>query len=223
MELRLAEHAQCGALTTFAREISVRLPHARPLAFSAGQPIYRMGDPTDHFYLVLLGRVRTSTIGAAGQEYILQDYGPGEAFGELCFCEVRARQEQAIALDDVRVARIGLEDLDAFAQGEGLWRLLEMFTHRLAELERQLHELSTSSVRDRLIRFLLRLALKPDEADGFALVNGRFTHQEIAARIFTTREQVSLHLAQLRRQGAVSYGRGSVIRVHPDILRRLLS
>ena len=223
MDLRLSEHGPCGALTAFARELSVRLPHARPLAFSAGEPIYRIGDPTDHFYLVLLGRVRTSTVGAAGQEYILQDYGPGEAFGELCFCEVRARQEQAIALNDARVARIGLEDLDAFAQGDGLWRLLEMFTHRLAELERQVHELSTSSVRDRLIRFLLRLADESNERDGLALLNGRFTHQEIAARIFTTREQVSMHLADLRRQGAVSYDRGSVIRLRPDMLQQLLS
>lgn len=180
--------------------------------------VYHMGDPTDHFYLLLDGRVRTSIVTAAGQEYILHDYGPGEAFGELCFCEVRARQEQAVALSPAKVVRIGLEELQAFTGDDGLWPLVEMFTHRLAELERQLHELSTQGVRERLLRFLLREA---DEvgADGFAPVGARLTHQEIAARIFTTREQVSAHLAALRREGLVRYGRGQGMAIAPAKLQ----
>jgi CRP/FNR family cyclic AMP-dependent transcriptional regulator len=172
-----------------------------------------MSDPTDHFYLLLDGRVRTSIIGDGGQEFILQDVGPGEAFGELCFCEVRARQEQAVALEPSRVARIGLPELAAFSDGQGLWQIVEMFTHRLADLERQLQEVSTAPVRERLLHFLERQATSAVDGEGFARLAGVFTHQEIAARIFTTREQVSAHLASLRRQGMVRYGRGQSMAV----------
>lgn len=181
-----------------------------------------MGDPTDHFYLVVAGRVRTSIVSEAGQEYILQDYGPGEAFGELCFCEVHERQEQAEAAADAQVARLGLEELEAFASGDGLWQVVEMLTHRLGDLERQLHELSTSSVRERLARFLLRRAQEDEDQDGYAAVMGDLTHQEIAARVFTTREQVSAHLAALRRQGLVRYGRAEGIKVQRDELAHIL-
>ena len=204
------------------RELSDRLPRAHVRSVRAGGFVYHMGDPTDHFYLVLHGRVRTSIIGEAGQEFILQDYYPGQAFGELCFCEVRARQEEARALEDALLTRIGLEELQAFSGGDGLWQVVEMFTHRLAELERQLHELSTSSVRDRLVRFLLRQAGPPRGTDGFAPVQDRFTHHEIAARIFTTREQVTSHLAALRREGLVRYGRGETMAVRREGLERLL-
>ena len=203
------------------RQLSARLPHVRVRSFAAGDFVYRMGDPTDHLCLALEGRVRTAIVGEAGQEFILQDYGPGQAFGELCFCEVRARQEQAVALDQARVARIGLEELQTFAGGDGFWQVVEMFTHRLADLERQLHELSTSSVRERLLRFLLRHADEPADAGGFLRVHGPFTHQEIAARIFTTREQVSFHLAALRRQDLVRYGRGEAMRVRRGALEAL--
>ncbi len=221
-ELRLSEHAQCGALTSSVRELARRLPHARVRSVAKGALVYHMGDPTDHLYMVLEGRVRTSIVGEAGQEFILQDYGTGQAFGELCFCEVRARQEQAVALEPTKLARIGLDELGAFSAGDGLYELLEMFTHRLADLERQLHELSTASVRDRLIRFLLRHARTGEGPDGLTPLDGSFTHQEIAARVFTTREQVSAHLAALRRQGALMYGRGVPMRVRRAKLRALL-
>ncbi len=212
-DLYLAEHRQCGALTALVRDLAQRLPQAQVRKVAKGGQIYRMGEATDHFYLLLEGRVRTSIVGNGGQEFILKDVGPGEAFGELCFCEVRARQEQAVAIAPSRVARIGLPELAAFADGEGLWQLVEMFTHRLADLELQLQEISTSPVRERLLHFLQRQATPAVDAEGFARLAGAYTHQEIASRIFTTREQVSAHLAALRRQGLVRYTRGQPIAV----------
>ena len=212
-DLHLAHHRQCGALTALARDLALGLPHATVRKVAKGEQLYRPGDPTDHFYLLLEGKVRTSIVGGDGQEFILQDVGPGESFGELCFCEVRARQEQAVALEQARVARIGLEELARFADGGGLWQIVEMFTHRLAELERQLQEVATASVRDRLWNFLRREATSAVDAQGFAPLAGVHTHQEIAARVFTTREQVSAHLAALRHEGLVRYRRGQPIEV----------
>jgi len=223
-QLTLASHAQCGALTELVRDLAGRLPGARIESFPPAAAVYRPGDPTDHLLLVVEGLVRTSILGEAGQEFILHDYAAGEAFGELCFCEVRARQEQATALAPSRVARIGLAELRAFAAGDGFFQLLEMFTHRQAELARQLHELALSTVRERLVRFLARSAVGPTDQDGFCPVPGRMTHQEIAARIFTTREQVSAHLAALRREGHVRYGRGAPtgLRVRRAALEQML-
>ena len=50
-----------------------------------------------------------SRSGADGREIILGLYSPGQIFGELCFCEVRARQEHAIAMEASSVATLSAD------------------------------------------------------------------------------------------------------------------
>jgi len=219
--MRLSDHRACGALTAVVQQVAGRLHAHTVLQVPAGRAVYRVGDPTDHLYLLLSGRVQVRLLGPGGQEFILRDYGPGEAFGELCFCEVRARQEEAWTLEDSRVARLGLDELGEFAQGEGLWEIVEMFAHRMGELERQLWELTTFTVRQRLQRWLLEHAGRPGP-DGMAPVEFRLTHQELAGRLFTTREQISQHLGELRRQGLVRTPARGVLWVNVPGLQRLL-
>lgn len=209
------DHAHCGALTGLLRESAGRLRGLSPRRVRAGEPVYLQGDPTENLYVVLAGRVQTSVVSPGGREYVLGEHGPGEGFGEVCFCEVRARQEQATALEDSEVLAIGPEDLVRFASsGEAaVLELLEMFSHRLADAERRLAELAFSGVRSRVIALLLRTAAGAADAEGFSELEGSLTHDEIARRIPTTREQVSAILSDLRRQRLVDYGRGAALRI----------
>jgi hypothetical protein len=72
---------------------------------SAGAVLFRAGDPGLALYLVIDGRVRTRT--AVG---LAQEYGEGEAFGELAVLDASVRSDDAEVLDASTVLKIARED-----------------------------------------------------------------------------------------------------------------
>ncbi|BDG59330.1 Crp/Fnr family transcriptional regulator [Caldinitratiruptor microaerophilus] len=224
--LSFPSHAHCQSLTTLVRGRIARLAaRGRSRAVAGGELVYRMGDPTDHLYVVLDGRVRTSIVSPAGRELVLGVHGPGEVFGELCFCAIRRRQEQAVAVVDSRVVRLRVDDLLSLVAGDQAeaLALLDVFCQRMADLQDRLAQLAFANVRTRLGLLLLRLVDgQPAGPDGGAVCPERLTHEELAARVATTREQVTAILTQFREQGLVDYRRGGPIVVFPDRLGRHL-
>ncbi|HEY3365622.1 MAG TPA: Crp/Fnr family transcriptional regulator [Symbiobacteriaceae bacterium] len=222
----LPNHAHCRALTDLVQGRSEGLARAMPpLPIHAGTLIYAMGEPTDHMYLVTSGRVRTSILSPGGKELVMGVHGPGEVFGELCFCAVRQRQEQALALEDTVVVRLDVDHLTGLMRGSDgeAQELLELFCHRMADMQERMAELAFASVRSRLGLLLLRLA----EGGVPAPEGGRFsrdnlTHEEMAARVATTREQVSAILSQFREGRLVQYQRGGPVAVFADRLSAYL-
>lgn len=67
--------------------------------------LFRAGDPGLALYLVIEGKVRTKT--AAG---ITQEYGEGEAFGELAVLDASVRSDDAQVTSDATLLRIARED-----------------------------------------------------------------------------------------------------------------
>jgi len=213
VDIRFPDHAHCGALTHLLREAYPGVPSRVARHLAKGETLYQQGEPTDELFMIESGRIRTLTLSPAGRELVTGEFGPGEAVGEVCFCEVRARQETAVALEDATVVPLGPADLIAFAKSSdgALIELLGMFVHRLAQAESRLAEARTS-VRERLVAYLLRNASHTDES-GLAAMDRPVSHEEIARHVGTTREQVSLLLEGLRRDGAILYDRRSPIRV----------
>lgn len=226
--LSFPTHGHCQAATSLVQGRFARLAEqekGRVRTFSAGSQIYGVGGATDHLYVVVSGRVRTSVLSPEGRELVLSLPGPGEVFGEFCFCAIRARQEQAVAVTDTTVARLDLTHLTSLLQSsesEALG-LLELFCHRMADMQDRLTELAFANVRTRLGLFLLRMAEGgAKRPEGGLRCRESLTHEEMAARIITTREQVSTILTQFRDQRLIDYRRGGPLVVFPDRLSRYL-
>lgn len=230
--LTLADHSECQALNGLATHLMSRgmiRGHAATHVREA-ESLYRAGDRTDHFYLVQTGRVRATAHSQAGRDLWVGEAGPGETVGELCFCSVRERQETAVALTDTTVVAVYGEDVITYVQGgrDAARDVLEYLFHRIGELSSRVEALAFQNVRERLIHDLLRLAEEVDAgrhpsggADASVPIPP-MTHEEWATRIYTTREQVSAILAELRRLGAIEYrGRGGIL-ANPSALRRAL-
>lgn len=85
---------------------------------------------------------------------------------------------------------------------EVLWKVLEVVGGRLRRLVGIIEELSFTTVRQRLIGFLLKSAkgegTRTERGTAF-LMEGN--HQQVAAEIGTVRELVSRNLARLQAQG----------------------
>lgn len=212
-------HRQCTAFMDVIRSGQQYLPKfGRPETFAEGETIYDYGDAPNQLYWVESGLVRTSVLSSTGKELVTGLWGPGELFGEFCLCGQRQRSERAVAVKESQVVRFGVEELLRLAStGEGALALLQLFCRRISALEEKVAELAFASVRTRLGLLLLSLAREGmPQADGSVVCYQYPTHEEMARRIGTTREQVTSLLAQFRRSGAVVYRRKGPLRIFPD-------
>jgi CRP/FNR family cyclic AMP-dependent transcriptional regulator len=72
------------------------------VGFSAGERLFREGDPADTFYLVRRGRVALSTHAPARGDVVIETLDPGEVVGWSWIFPPYVWHFDARALDDVR-------------------------------------------------------------------------------------------------------------------------
>src|SRR5690606_12392148 len=193
----------------------------RSESYPAGHVVYDYGDAVEHLYLVEERMVRTSVLSPGGRELVTGIWGAGDLFGQFCLCRQGERNERATVIQDAKIVRMGVEELlELAATGDGALAMLQLFCQRISVLEQQVAELAFANVRTRLGLLLLRLAREGQgQGDGSVLLRESPTHEEMALRIGTTREQVSAILAQFRKQGLIAYQRTGPLRIYPERLR----
>lgn len=159
--------------------------------FDKGALLFNEGDPSDHFYTVITGRVKVFKMTARGTDVILEIFGPGDPVGAVAVYEARAYPASAIALEPTTCLLIPrqaffslLETYPTMVRG-----LLIGLTHRLVELTNRLTELSGGRVEARLARFFLKLTddIGQKRPDGIYIPMA-LSRQEIADMIGTTIE-----------------------------------
>lgn len=159
--------------------------------FEKGAMLFSEGEPSDHLYTVVAGRVKVFKTTARGSDVILEIFGPGDPVGAVAVYEARAYPASAVALEPTTCLLIPrhaffslLEAYPTLVRG-----LLVGLTHRLVELTNRLTELTGGRVEARLARFLLKLAndLGQRRPDGL-FIPLALSRQEIADMIGTTIE-----------------------------------
>jgi CRP/FNR family cyclic AMP-dependent transcriptional regulator len=144
--------------------------------------------------------------------------GPGTSLAELPVFDGGVYPASAAATKDSEVIFISRSDFRSLCleRPEVALKLLEVVGGRLRRLVGIIEELSFTTVRQRLIRYLLRQARASGKQAGPARVfaiDGNY--QAIAAEIGTVRDLVSRTLARLQAQGLLTVeGREITI---PDI------
>lgn len=216
---RLAAHALFRPLSAAQRR---RLAAAtRELHLTAGEPLFRQGDPSERFFLVEAGQIKLSRTSRLGQEKIIELFGPGQVFAEaVMFMDIACYPVDATAVTDARLLGIGnaaYRDIlagDASACLELLGDLSMHLHERVAEIER----LTLRSARQRLADYLL--ALLPADAAPGTEIRLRVPKQTIAARLSVSPETLSRSFAQLTEAGLIRLS-GRWVTVHDPLgLRR---
>nr|CRX79253.1 hypothetical protein ls5931a1_00061 [Leucosporidium scottii] len=82
---------------------------------SAGQVIYREGEPADSFYIVINGRLRSINDKAGGGVHIHSEYGQGESVGELDCITASTRPSTLHAIRDSELARMPMTLFNAIS------------------------------------------------------------------------------------------------------------
>lgn len=174
--------------------------------FSAGQLLFAEAEACKGLYLVARGRVRIFKTSPSGREHVLAIEGPGSSIAELPVFDGGPYPASAAVMEDSELVFISRRDLHAVCleHPEVSLKLLQVVGRRLRNLVGIIEELSFTTVRHRLISWLLRQANAAGRSSDRGLsFTMQASHQELAAQIGTVRELVSRNLARLQAQGLI--------------------
>jgi len=200
-------------------ELKMLAAAVRPRQYATNQLLFSEGEACEGLFIVATGRVRVFKLSSAGREHVLTMEGPGSSIAELPLFDGGNYPASAAAAEETEVLFLSRKEFRAFCteHPEVLWKVLEVVGGRLRRLVGIIEELSFTTVRQRLIGFLLKSA----KAEGTMTERGTAflmegNHQQVAAEIGTVRELVSRNLARLQAQGYLEINGREVTIVDSD-------
>lgn len=172
--------------------------------FQRGELLFGEGDPCTGLFLVASGRIRIFKLSPSGREQVLAIEGPGSSFAELPVFDGGNYPAAASASEDAEVLFVSRKDFQNFCREhpEVALKVIAVVGSRLRRLVGIIEDLSFTTVRQRLIALILRLA----QASGSPSKEGvrvelTMSHQDLAAELGTVRELVSRNLSRLQAEG----------------------
>jgi CRP/FNR family transcriptional regulator len=172
--------------------------------FSAGELLFSEGEPCTGLHIVSRGKVRIFKTSISGREQVLAVEGPGSSVAELPVFDGGPYPASVVALEDAEIAFISRRDFHAYCMEhpDVALKVLAVVGARLRRLVGIIEELSFTTIRQRLVATLVKLA----QTQGVTTARGvEFrlpdTHQEIANQLGTVRELISRNLMRLQAEG----------------------
>lgn len=172
--------------------------------FAAGELLFSEGEPCNGLHIIAGGKVRIFKSSVNGREQVLAVNGPGETVAELPVFDGGPYPASAAAVEEAEIVFISRRDFHAYCMEhpEVALKVLSVVGARLRRLVGLIEELSFTTIRQRLISTLVKLA----QTTGTKTARGLefqlpATHQELAHRLGTVRELVSRNLMRLQAEG----------------------
>jgi CRP/FNR family transcriptional regulator, cyclic AMP receptor protein len=172
--------------------------------FSAGELLFSEGEPCHGLHIIARGRVRIFKTSMSGREQVLAVNTPGESVAELPVFDGGPFPASAVAIENAEVAYISRRDFQTYCMEhpEVALKVLQVVGARLRRLVSIIEELSFTTIRQRLIATLVKLA----QSEGATTMRGiefqlPSTHQELANQLGTVRELISRNLMRLQAEG----------------------
>lgn len=178
--------------------------------------IFLQGDPGQHFFIILEGKVKIFLQDARGREVILVVLGREDFFGEMSLFDGKARSASAQAQQETRVYSIGHQDFNRFLERtpKVSLKMLRFLSERLRHADAIIENLALLSVKGRLARLLADWGAKDGKAvDGLTVFKLPMPKTEIAQMLGTSRETVSRMMSELKDEGVIEL-EGNTVRVN---------
>ena len=171
--------------------------------FSAGELLFSEGEPCNGLHIIARGKVRIFKTSMSGREQVLAVNAPGESVAELPVFDGGPFPASAVAVEDAEIAFISRRDFQAYCMEhpEVALKVLQVVGDRLRRLVGIIEELSFTTIRQRLISALLKLAHNEGRQGSLGIeFQLPTTHQELANQLGTVRELVSRNLMRLQAE-----------------------
>jgi CRP-like cAMP-binding protein len=187
------------------------------LTFQRRQTLYHSGDAAQSVFRVRDGLVRITRMTPEGRVLTVRHLIPGDFFGEEAFMDGR-REELAEALTTAQIEAID----PGLINQQDLMAITRSLSKQMQRSMDDQYHLQTGDLRQRVARYLLKLAETPlarrDELDRSVI---SATHELLAEGTASTRESVSKIITELRAEGLIASGYRSIALVDPETLREI--
>lgn len=229
----MADHgniaAALGAVSLFSGlstdELRLLAGRAIRKRFASGELLFQEGDPCTGLHIIGAGKLRIFKSSASGREQVLAVEGPGGSVAELPVFDGGNYPASVSAVENSEILFISRQDLRSFCMEhpEVALKMLAVVGARLRRLVGIIEELSFTTIRQRLVAALVRMAQtsgqKTERGIEFQLPG---THQDMAHQLGTVRELVSRNLMRLQAEGFLQVEARSITVVDMAGLKEIL-
>ncbi|WP_426133485.1 Crp/Fnr family transcriptional regulator [Pseudomonas sp. PWP3-1b2] len=187
------------------------LAHARPRQLTAGQYLFRRGDPPCGLYAVLDGTLRISAVNEHGKEAVLSLVELPYWFGEICLFDGLPRTHDACAVGPCTVLQVPQQALlNILDQTPQYWRdLALLMSHKLRLSFINLEQLSLMPASVRLAHRLLMMVEGYGDTEHAKSIL-QLPQEDLAAMLSLSRQTTNALLKDLQAQGVVRLGYGEI-------------
>ncbi|MEY4579833.1 MAG: global nitrogen regulatory protein family of transcriptional regulator [Pseudomonadota bacterium] len=176
--------------------------------------LYGKGEPVAGLYVVGSGRVRVVRDAGEARALTVAYREEGDVVGEIAVTQRDRHEDTATVIDPAEVVQIPLRGLEGLMarNAELARRLLGLMVERRLETERRIESLLCRTVEARVAEFVLDAAQRHGVPDARGLMIGiKYTHQEIADYVGSTRETVTLTLGELKRRNLLLFDHRRIV------------
>ena len=195
---------------------------ARVRRLTAGQRLFKRGDPPCGLYAVLEGSIRIGAVSEQGKEALLSLVEPPHWFGEICLFDGQPRTHDAYGVGQCILLHIPQTALLKLLDEQPLyWRQLALLmSHKLRLTFIYLEQLSLLPAPARLAHRLLMIAEGYGEIDPPRRVL-QLPQEQLASMLSLSRQTTNQLLKELQGQGIIGLGYGEIEILDAERLRAL--
>jgi CRP/FNR family transcriptional regulator len=186
------------------------LPRKPAYKVNKGSAIYDETNPLTNLYVVIVGRVKVSSMIGNGCQTVSRIVRTEGLFGESCLIGTSRDGESATALDNVMLMGWDRAEIEMRVEQEprlGI-ALFQHMVHQCLELKDRVEAMAIQKTPERVMLALVQLAtdLGTEAADGSTRI-AHLTHETIGEFVGTSREVITSQMNRLRRLGMIRYSR----------------
>jgi CRP-like cAMP-binding protein len=170
------------------------------------------GQLPNDVYFVEQGQVKTYKVNHDGKELVTGFYREGSFFGYVPLLEDKPYNENAVAMEDVKVSLIPKTDFLTliYSSKDVARKFITMLSNNLEDLEKRLLDLAYQSIRQRVASTLLKmhenaLKIREDRIVGVA-------RKDMANIVGTALESLNRTISDFKDEGLIEIS-GKGIRV----------
>lgn len=197
---------------------------AELVRFPRRKPLYLEGEPAHRLFVLASGRARVVRGGQDARVLTVAYRVPGDLLGETALADGHTYRASATAIEPVEAVALPLRAALALLQENPGFshRMLELMVDRRLQAERRVESLLSRTVESRVAEFLVDAAERYGVPDSRGvLISVKYTHQEIADYVGSTRETVTLTLGDFKRRSLLVFDHRRIVLNDVEGLARL--
>ena len=198
---------------------------SKEVSFKAGQMIFQKAEDGAQMFVVLSGRIKIFSRSGWKKRKTFAYLEEGDFFGEMAVIEDKTRSAAAMAVEASRLLLIPKRDFRSLLLSDAklTFALLRAVSERLRASNEEIESLLFRNILGRVAKMLYDLSgAKRRRQTGPLTIPQRYTHQDLADLVGTTREPLSRALTILRKGDFVTTKNGLFVLPDPKRLESLI-